>query len=204
MKKILVMSDSHFHNKIVLEIIEKHPEVDDIVHCGDVQDDLKPLDNHHVKYVRGNNDLPALPMDISFTCEGKQIHIIHGHIQDIDIDLNGLITLAKDNNDDIVLYGHTHHPCHEIIEGKLYLNPGSVFFPRGGKILTPTYSILTINDDGTYEIHYYSAKTHDCFDDEVYKHLISTEVKQPIVKTSGKEEKPPKKGGFFAKLFSKN
>ena len=33
---------------------------------------------------------------------------------------------------DVVVFGHTHMPCNERLDGVLYLNPGSPATPRGG------------------------------------------------------------------------
>ena len=52
---------------------------------------------------------------------------------------------AQEVNADIVCFGHSHVLGAEVIEGTLFLNPGSIRLPR--ERLEKTYVILDLQDD---------------------------------------------------------
>lgn len=56
-----------------------------------------------------------------------------------------LVDIAKENECDIVCFGHTHCSYFEKIDGVYLLNPGSTTFPRDGN--PPSYAILDIEED---------------------------------------------------------
>lgn len=166
MKKILVVSDSHHHNEILNKIFSHHPDIDTCIHCGDLQDNENTLNIKDLYLVRGNNDFELYPEDLTLTFENYKFYITHGHLLDIEFNDFKIKDMAKENNVDIALYGHTHDPKYYQEDGIYYLNPGSVSFPRGGKIFVPTYSILTL--DESIECHFYNAKTFECIDDLLF------------------------------------
>lgn len=43
----------------------------------------------------------------------------------------------------VVVFGHTHRPCNEYVQGVLYFNPGSASDPRGPK---PSVGIIELDD----------------------------------------------------------
>ena len=181
MKQILVVSDSHKHNEILNKIFEANKDIETCIHCGDLQDNENALNIHDLYLVCGNNDFSLYKEELLLEYEGYKLYITHGHIQDIEVSDQKIHQIAQSYNANIVLFGHTHNPKFYQKDGIYYLNPGSVAFPRGGKIFVPTYAILTLSD--TIECHFYNAKTHECVDE-----LFTTQ--------------PKKKKGFFS--FFKN
>jgi len=165
MKKIIVVSDSHKHNEALNKIFSHHPDIDTCIHCGDLQDNENGLEIRKLYIVRGNNDFDLYPNDLDLVIENFNIHVTHGHYEDIETSTTKLENKAVQNNSDIVLFGHTHDPKFYQKDGIYYLNPGSVFFPRGGKVFVPTYAILELSD--AVICHFYHAKTHECIDEEV-------------------------------------
>ncbi|MGN1033663.1 MAG: metallophosphoesterase family protein, partial [Intestinibacter sp.] len=59
------------------------------------------------------------------------------------------LRIAKNNNIDFVVYGHTHIPEYKIIDNITFINPGSTTYPRGGS--DRSFGILTLDDDISYE-----------------------------------------------------
>lgn len=175
--KIVIMSDSHLKNETVLSIIEKHPDATCFIHCGDVGCEIQLPEDKSVYLVKGNNDFLDLPWDQEVMINNTKIFITHGHRYHVDISLDELKKQAEENHYQIVCYGHTHDPKWQQSGGCYFINPGSVSFPRGGRIFVPTYCIF---EDGI--IHYYHAKTHECVD-----HLFE----------------PKKKVSFWKRLFKK-
>ena len=91
--------------------------------------------------VRGNCDAEVDQVLLNFGIEspymilplgaGKRIVITHGHLP-----LEALHIQEKD----IIVSGHTHLPVAEKIEGRYWINPGSVSMPRDGK--PHSYAVL--------------------------------------------------------------
>jgi putative phosphoesterase len=67
--------------------------------------------------------------------------------------MDGLLYHAKEAQADIVCFGHTHRPYVEEIDNILFINPGSLCYPRS-KYPEPTYCIL---DTSTKEVAFYNA-----------------------------------------------
>ena len=154
--QIMILSDSHTMEKInVLSLLQKH-NIDYYIHCGDIYMpyDGLPLSNFYV--VKGNNDFSDIPTEIDTTIDGLHFFITYGHHYDIDYGIDTLAAHAKKIGADIVCFGHTHRPLVETIDNIVFINPGSVTFPRGG-YLEPTYCIL---DTTTKKITFYDVKTN--------------------------------------------
>lgn len=129
--KIVVISDTHSHSieEIPSELVDALKGADLIVHAGDftgfqLYQDLKKLGDF--KAVRGNMDnaeiRSALPEREIFTVNGKNIGVIHGWGSPVGLEEK----IRQGFEDmDIIIYGHTHQPRNESINGIYYFNPGS-------------------------------------------------------------------------------
>ncbi len=132
--KIGVISDTHLsasNCKLPAGLINALKDCDLILHAGDLIDlcileALRKISK--VEAVFGNMDLPnvsnALQKKRVFDAEGKKICLIHGYG-----DPNNLIKILKDEfkaqKPDIIVFGHSHMPMNELIDGILFFNPGS-------------------------------------------------------------------------------
>lgn len=139
--KFLIMSDSHGDQRIIEEILKRHI-VDDIIHCGDSE---IPRDWFRMKMVKGNswND-DNLPYELLLSAENRKIYVTHGHKFGVYSGLNRLFYKAKSLEVDYCMYGHTHIANYKLIDGILFLNPGSITRPRKG---SASYMILDTSDD---------------------------------------------------------
>lgn len=147
--KIAVLSDSH--NGIgfgkFLTMCEK---CDVIVHCGDGDRDKEDLQNvfsGKVYTVRGNCDYFGFDEEI-FYAENFKVLALHGHAYGVKTDLGLLRTYAEKIGADIVLYGHSHIPSADWIDGRLFVNPGSVSKPQRG--YNATYCMIEIKNGKIY------------------------------------------------------
>ena len=166
MKKILVVSDSHHHNEILNQIFKAHPEIDTCIHCGDLQDNLSHLEIQNLTIVSGNNDFDIADKETVLEIENQRFYITHGHYHQIEAGLHQLEKAAKEQQATIVCFGHTHDPKFFKQDGIYYLNPGSVAFPRGGKVFVPSYAILSLDEN--INCHFYHAKTYENIDDKIF------------------------------------
>ncbi|MBN7772323.1 metallophosphoesterase family protein [Clostridium aminobutyricum] len=119
MKKILIISDTHglLRDEVKAELSAS----DCIIHAGDMNTPsvLQALNEQgNLFVVRGNNDkewAENLPKILTIAIEGIQILIVHNK-KDVPKDLTDI---------DVVIYGHSHKYDAKVIDGVLWLNPGS-------------------------------------------------------------------------------
>ena len=128
--KIGVISDIHSY-KVPEEILKAFKDVDMIIHAGDFcrlaeYNAWKKLKN--VKAVYGNMDEEALrkqlPEQDIFTIEGWKIGLFHGEGPPKKV-FEGVKERFKKEKCRIVIFGHSHQPLKEEVDGTLYINPGS-------------------------------------------------------------------------------
>lgn len=138
--KALIVSDIHGGYDNLKKIIDRNLDFDYLICCGDFlsygsssYDDVKVLNEYNKKIIAvcGNcdhfkdgvldfslNDYVVFPLD------GNVIFMTHGH----RYNRNSFPSLEYD----IYIQGHTHVPLMEKENNILYLNPGSISYPRGG------------------------------------------------------------------------
>lgn len=139
MMRIGVISDTH--GLLRNEVLEILRGCDCILHGGDannrgVLDTLEQIAPVYV--VRGNNDkawAEQLPHDLTVQMEGWKIFMVHNRKE--------MENLPEDA--DIVIFGHSHKYFEQVIDGRLWLNPGSCGKRRFGQEIS--LAVLTV--DGT-------------------------------------------------------
>ncbi|MBS4199854.1 metallophosphoesterase [Bacillus sp. FJAT-49732] len=153
--KLLVVSDSH-GNKVVLEELKGtyQDRVDAMIHCGDSE---LSADNPALigfAAVRGNCDLDSkLPNELILKMDDSVIYVAHGHLHQIKSSLLTISYRAKEVGADFVFFGHSHLLGVEMIDGTIYLNPGSILLPRGGN--EKTYAIIT-KENSVITVQYFN------------------------------------------------
>ena len=132
--KIGVISDTHIRDsahELPAALLDAFKDCELILHAGDLIDlsvieQLKKITK--VEAVRGNMDLPktqaALQDKKILDICGKKICLMHGHGNP-----KNLINVLKEGllkyKPDIIIFGHSHMPMNEYIDGILFFNPGS-------------------------------------------------------------------------------
>lgn len=149
--RIIVLSDTHGNAHSLYEIVtDRMEEADMFIHLGDGEretDDIRTL-FPDLKFcqVRGNCDFASqLPITDIITAAGKKIMLTHGHTFQVKYSLYHLKSSAREQNADIILYGHTHQSYTEYEDGLYIMNPGSPVQPRGG---SASYGVIDITDAG--------------------------------------------------------
>ena len=141
-KKIGVISDTH--GLLRLNVMEILQTCDCIIHAGDfdreeILEAIQPLASIYA--VKGNNDFWArkLRRSLTFTIEGVNFFLVHDRAD-----------VARNLGDtDVVIFGHSHRYFNEVIDGRLWLIPGSCGYQRfGGEA---AMVVITV-DEGKYEI----------------------------------------------------
>ncbi len=153
--KILIVSDTHGHEKNLETVIKKTGPVDLFIHLGDIEgheDYIEAIVGCPVHMVSGNNDFfSELPREEELQIGRYRVLITHGHYYGVSVGTSRLKEEAASRNLDIVMYGHTHRPEIDREEQVTVLNPGSLSYPRqwGRK---PSYLIMELDNEG--EAHY--------------------------------------------------
>lgn len=137
MKRIAVISDTH--GLLRPEVIRIVTGCDAIIHGGDINnqqilDQLSALAPLYV--VRGNNDkewAEHLQESIAIQIEDCLLFVVHNK-KFVSSELHGI---------DTVIFGHSHKYAEQMIDGRLWLNPGSCGKRRFDQEIT--LAILTIN-----------------------------------------------------------
>lgn len=155
--KLLIISDTHGNAHAIERIIKKHHnDHQHVFHCGDseLSSHDPVLKNIHI--VRGNCDYDAnLPNERLIEIEQTRIYITHGHLYGVKSSLTRLHEKAQSMNANVVLYGHSHIANAEIMDDILYVNPGSIAYPRGSK--NPTYCIITLSESPQVDFYIYDS-----------------------------------------------
>ena len=148
--RILVISDTHGHERILSDIIKKAGKIDCAIHLGDSDssaDLVREMFDCPVYMVAGNCDyFTDIPDEAALSLAGHRIFITHGHRYYVSHSLKELKRAALKRKCDLALFGHTHCPIVDESDPRIILaNPGSACFPRQ----TPrrkSYMILELNE----------------------------------------------------------
>ena len=153
--KILIVSDTHGRNGRFRTVYEQVGPVDMVLHMGDVEgteDELESIVDCPLYAVAGNNDFfTELPRERELKIGKYRVLQCHGHYYRVSMTNRLLADEAKARGCDIAMYGHTHRPVVEYVDGVTLLNPGSLSFPRQEN-RRPSYIIMEIDRQG--EAHY--------------------------------------------------
>lgn len=151
--KYFVLSDTHGRIDAAVKLYkkcEKEEAFDGLIHLGDLVSDAKELSvrtSANVISVPGNMDGCFSDSDYEILeTEFGPILLIHGHMQSVKLSLQTLVYRAQELGCKAVLFGHTHKPLMEYVNGIFLLNPGSISRPLNGK---GSYAFLN-TDEGDF------------------------------------------------------
>ena len=141
--KIGIISDTH--GLLRQEVVENLKDCRYILHAGDVTDpgildQLRVMGDLYA--VQGNNDRSwqrPLAQSLWFEIEGVRFFMVHNK-KDVAWDL-------KDRQ--VIIFGHSHKYFQKIIDGRLWLNPGSCGHSRFGGDVTMAVMIV---ENGSYQV----------------------------------------------------
>lgn len=153
--KYLVVSDNHGDRQILVDLLEHYQDqVDLFIHCGDSE--LPADDELFASYqgVGGNCDFDNRYQSRRvITTALDRIYVTHGHLSNVKFGLSKIAMEAAENDASLVLFGHTHQIGCEVVQHRLYLNPGSISQPRGN-IQIKAFAIIDADKDG-WDVQYY-------------------------------------------------
>ena len=153
--KILVVSDTHGMDQRFYEVCDANKDADMVIHCGDIQGSEDEMSRHlscPFAAVMGNNDFfSGLPKDRTFEYGGKRFFVTHGHYYNVSLGYDRLVDEAKSRDCDFAVFGHTHLPFYQQMNGVHVINPGSLSYPRQ-HLRRPSFAIINIASDGSVDV----------------------------------------------------
>ena len=145
--RILVTSDTHGDWDNLRRAIMAQPSAQVAIHLGDGEEDMSRLRHSFPEktflQVGGNSDWgSSLPSQGEYDAEGVKIFYTHGHLYAVKTTDEKVISAGRDRGAKIVLYGHTHIPREDYVDGIYVMNPGRL----GG--WEPSYGVIDITEQG--------------------------------------------------------
>jgi len=133
---LTVVSDTHSRegHRLTGRTLDAVRDAEFVVHAGDFLTE-SVLDAFLAEAgafagVTGNNDTPAvrdrLPAQRVVESEGVRLVVVHGH----EHSETALSLLGRQEDADVVVFGHSHRPGVHDADGTVLLNPGSHAQPR--------------------------------------------------------------------------
>ena len=132
--KILIVSDTHGRHSAFDKALKEAGKIDALVHLGDTEggeDYIEAVCGCPAYVLAGNNDFFSdnlREMEVVFG--SKEAFMTHGQYYYVSLGPERIIEEGKMRNAAIVMFGHTHKPFLEMIDGMIVLNPGSLSYPR--------------------------------------------------------------------------
>ena len=132
--RILILSDSHGNIRNMKLAVER-TKPDQIIHLGDHFRDGEALKEAYpllpLAQVIGNCDLYDFSArggkdQLLLTLDGHRVMLCHGHRYHVKSSLLSLSYAAREAEAELCLFGHTHIPHLEQLDGSTLLNPGSI------------------------------------------------------------------------------
>lgn len=108
-----------------------------------------------MRAVRGNGDFDeAVPLMAALEFRGRRFLLMHGHSSGVADGLGPAVAAARSAGAAAVLFGHTHRPFWEEIDGVLALNPGSASRPRGA--FPPTFATIACPEAAWFDVRFWA------------------------------------------------
>lgn len=145
--RILVVSDTHRDRYALRQAIMSQPKAEAVIHLGDGAEEAEEMKLNFPEkmffMVRGNCDWGStLPAEGTAVLAGKNIFYTHGYTYNVKFGTYDVISAARSNKADVLLFGHTHDALTEYEDGLYIMNPGSLNGSEG------TYGIIDITPAG--------------------------------------------------------
>jgi hypothetical protein len=151
----MIVSDTHRKLRTLEQALSNEGEIDMLIHLGDFEGDdeaIAGMCGCKMLIVPGNNDFfTGYPKEIETEIAGRKVLITHGHYYMVSLDLRTIEDEARSRGMDIVMFGHTHKPVIQTIDGVTLINPGSLSYPRQ-QDRKCSYIMMEVDDEN--ELHY--------------------------------------------------
>lgn len=158
--KCIIFSDSHGSTFYMSRALELNRDAEVVFFLGDGISDidaLASLDKSRIWIaVKGNCDFSRIFLDREvmkteeIVLEGHRIVATHGDMYGVKAGFENIKSLANSRKADIVLFGHTHMPYEEYVDGE---NPFYLFNPGSISRDSFSFGLLTVTEDSVLFSH---------------------------------------------------
>lgn len=146
MKTVTVVSDSHGNRRAMEKLDGIFAESDYIIHLGDgVSDGARVKSRYPDKTYLLNGNCDGVKLGEEQTVleiEGVKIFACHGDKFGVKSGTARLVAKAAENGCSVALFGHTHKPTEQTVDGITLFNPGTL-----SRYSRNTYLYLVINGE---------------------------------------------------------
>ncbi len=153
--KLLILSDIHGRNDLLVQVMEREADADNILFLGDGLEEMNRWQQQHpghrVYAVRGNCDEAYAPAEALAAFHGFLFFYTHGHHYGVKSSLEMLSEAAAARGAQVALFGHTHAPLHTTLNGIELFNPGSIQLAAWADGFGSSYGVITVTPEG--ELH---------------------------------------------------
>ena len=135
--RIGVFSDSHGNLRALKDALAAAGPLDAALFLGDYSSDARVIREAGIPLgvVRGNNDFGSPEADeLTLEFDGVRVFCTHGHRYGVYFSTDRLYYAAKEKEADVALFGHTHVPFCEEMDGLTLFNPGALIEGQYGVI----------------------------------------------------------------------
>ncbi len=144
--KYLIVSDIHGNTQLFKKIIQQNLDIDGVFFLGDGITDFHSVMMLYPTLksyeVNGNCDFrKATCAKVANICS-TNIFYVHGDIYSVKNGLAQLCKAALDRRCEVILFGHTHRPFYNFIDGVHIFNPGAL----GGGFDSFFYGIMELSE----------------------------------------------------------
>jgi uncharacterized protein len=164
--RIVVTGDTHFRRagvQLPRQLRDELMVANLIIHTGDfcTLESKRAFESFgELLAVRGNNEDPdvesSLPDRLRAPFGERTMIVTHGHCE-IGRSAKDAVRRAYAGKADLVIFGHSHQPCWEEVDGTWFLNPGSPTQRRREPQFA--FAVLEIAPDGKFDArHVYFEK----------------------------------------------
>jgi len=145
--KILIISDSHGRTDRIEDVVKRVGRHDLMIHAGDHSSDVLGRYPKAIA-VCGNCDATgSAALELEHDLLGVKTLVLHGHMANVKTSPLPLIYRAGEVDARLVVFGHTHTPTLMVEDDRVFLNPGSLSYPRGYTVCT--YAVLHLRQKET-------------------------------------------------------
>ncbi|KIL46244.1 metallophosphoesterase [Jeotgalibacillus campisalis] len=158
--KVVVVSDNHGDKERLIDLKERYENtVDAMLHCGDSELPFNSPEMEGFEKVGGNCDMDsAYPDEKVIKIKDTTLFLTHGHLYGIKQSLDKIHYKATEEEADIIFFGHSHSLGAEVVDQRLYVNPGSILLPRDRK--EASYAIVE-KQAKDVSVHFYDEKHNE-------------------------------------------
>lgn len=163
--RLLVVSDSHGSVRNLREVlwrqealpVSQRAEV--LLHLGDGACDPERAelpDGMTVLAVRGNCDgalAAELPVERTFSFAGFRILMAHGHTLGVKSGLVSAVAYAREEEADLLLFGHTHEPVARTVEAGALFGDKRLHVFNPGALAEGSFGLIELSEKGILMSH---------------------------------------------------